>query len=405
MKNFEQNFSTEDPQIQLRYTVAEFMGVTYEAVGRWHINRIREDGAIDAYLPLDEIQVAGVPTDPGNVNYLVRLLDERTKEVGGSGQRDPVVIGHVPGEGLYMLDGFHRHEAQTIREQTHLHATVEIGLTYEQVVNRRLEYARVHTEVEFARQVEWMQSVWDRTPWCTQIPNVLTAFRAFQEDYALYRTQDVPLIDALSDTEYDQICQWVSARSKEWGYTAAEIRKNLARVESFDKGMMHLVWQKNGVPPAGRIGIQHVELLSKVYGGEFDLQQAVVKIIIENELTVAQAEELVRILEQGNPVYATDIDLIARDIDFLALKLIKAKKASQKKNGRHYNPSSLDREALGNLSVSDALASIRVQLPRIADEIISGNPSKEDVDHALEISLTLTEAVAQLSLKKPQSDR
>src|SRR3989344_1110249 len=241
--------------------VAELLGMPTEAIAGWDINRIREDGAIDANIPLDQMDVAGVPTDPKNVKRLVALFDERAAEVGGTGQRDPIVIGHVPGDGLYVLDGFHRHETQVLRGVTHLHSTVEPNLTYDQVVQRRLEYANTHTEIEFARQVDWVQSAWERTPWSDTIPSVLTAFRAHQDDYAEEETDDVALIDSLEDDVYEQIRNWVATQSRAWNLTPRQIRENLAKVEMFDKELLPLVYKGPGQPPTGRIGLRHVEVI------------------------------------------------------------------------------------------------------------------------------------------------
>lgn len=302
-------------QLALHQQVAGILDVHPDSIADWHINRIRDDGAIDAEVPLTTIDVEGVPTDPRNVEELIKRFDKYEQEVGGTGQRDAVVIGHVPGEAFYMVDGFHRHEVQTLRGKPALHATVEPNLTYEQVVKRRLEYARTHAEIEFARQVDWIQSAWERTPMSEQIPNVLTAFRAFQEDYAHYKTDDVEQIDALSEQEYATVCEWVAQSSRDWGYTPREIRENLARAESFDPELMQLVYQKKGVPPEGRIGLGHVEAITETYPGEFDFQQEIVSMVIDHQLSVAQTKILIDKIEAHSPSTLANLQKVVKGID------------------------------------------------------------------------------------------
>lgn len=406
MVRHELDTGTDELQTALRGEVAAIFGLASEELADWEINRVREDGAIDAYVPIGQLDVVDIPVDPVNVRRLVGLFDDRAAEVGGTGQRDPVVVGHVADEAFYMLDGFHRHHVQTLRQETHLHATVEPNLTYEQVVKRRLEYANTHPEIEFPRQVEMVQSIWDRTPWAELIPNVVTAFRAFQDDYAFEGTEDVALIDALDEDTYQKVREWVSTVSREWGYTPAEIRENLARVENLDPDLVRLVYKKQGATPAGRINLQHAELITEAYGGEFDMQQAVAEIIIEQELTVAQTQRLLRVLEEDNPVYAEDIRETAEKIDFLGLKA-KAKaatKGGRVVNRRNGSDSSNTHAQVGAVVLGEGaprptvLSAIRQMLPEMQDRALSGEWDAEDVRDALEISLGLAEALAQLAI-------
>lgn len=311
----------EVDQSLIRRQVAEMLALDEEAIADWRIHRIRDDGLIDADIPLDCIDVQGVPVDEANVHRLMGLLDTYEAEVGGTGQRDAVVIGNVRGEAAYMVDGFHRHAAQTVRGKQYINAVVEPDLTYEQVVKRRIEYAHTHTEIEFARQVEWMQSVWERTDWAGQLPNVLTAFRAFQSDYALHKTDDVALIDGLTDEDYQHIRHWVKTKSEEWGYTPAQIRERLALVESFDPELMKLVYQRKGTPPEGRIGLGHVEVITETYGGEFDMQKVIAEAIIAHGLTIAEAKLLIEKAESTGPISSEDLLEALSDVDIEELKL------------------------------------------------------------------------------------
>ncbi len=387
----------ESFELHLGDKVAQLLGVAPNELDGWQFNRIREDGAIDAYVPLEVVEVMDVPTDPRNIQRLIGLFDDRAKEVGGTGQRDPVVIGHVPSDAFYMLDGFHRHEVQTQRGESHLHATVEPNLTYEQVIKRRLEYAHTHPEIEFARQVEWMQSVWERTLWSETIPNVLTAFRAFQDDYAFDQTDDIGQIDSLSEEVYQQIRKWVAEQSKEWGYTPLQIRESLARVESFDRDLMHLVYQKVGPPPAGRISLKHVEVITDTYPGEFDIQKAVVDFIIDRELNAAQTEVFINELEKDNPLGQEDVYESAQKFDFLQLKArsMKTKTTMSKTNRRTEGSSDFEHD----VEVTDIMEALRKSLPQLKKRVTEGVWNPTDTENALEITLALSEILAQLSLK------
>jgi len=316
--------ASELEQVELLDRAAEILGIDVTEISGWHINRIRPDGLIDADVPLLDLNVECVPTDPVNVEDLIQKFNEYEAERGGTGQRDAVVVGHVPGDAFYLADGFHRHEVQRIRGKEVLNATITPNLTYEEVVKLRIEYAKTHPEIEFARQVEWMQSVWEDSPWCSEIPNVLTAFRAFEDDYAdKYESDEVEKIDALDDLAYESICDWVKQKSKEWGYTPKEIREKLAKAECFDPELMRLVYQRQGKAPEGRISIAHVEVITETYANEFDFQAAVVGLVISHRLTVAQTKLLIDKIEENSPstvqalmqvVESINIDDIKRDI-------------------------------------------------------------------------------------------
>ena len=378
--------------------VATLLDVRASDLAGWHINRVRDDGAVDAYVPICDLSVEGVPVDPLNVERLVKLFDKRAKEKGGTGQRDPIVVGHVPNEAFYVLDGFHRHAVQEIRGQSHLHATIELNLTYEQVVQRRLEYAATHPEVEFSRQIEWIQSAWQRTEWVEDIPNVLTAFRAIQEDYAHAKTDDVELIDALTEAEYAQICTWVMRMSKEWGLAPAEIREKLASVESFDPELLPKVFKRKGPTPLGRISLQHVAVIKSTYPGEFDMQGAIVDIVATHGLSSQQTALLIDELEMQKPVSIEDLTKAAAGVDFIALKA-----QTRKSGNRIVRSGSVEGRDFPTVptgqTVSQVLAYIRGQLSFITEEAMSGKLTAEDLDNALEVGVTLAELVAVIAVE------
>ncbi len=275
-------------------------GVAPAELAGWDIWRIRNDGLIEATVPLDQIQTEGVPTDPRNVEELVKDLDKTAKQRGGTGQRDPAVVCHVPGEGFFLVDGFHRHQAQLQRGEESLLVTVEPNQVFDTVVARRLYYAKNHTEIEFARQVEWMQENWDRTEWKSILPNVLTAFRAADVEYFADEPTERALIDGLSDEQFEGVSEWVRTKSKEWGYTPKQIREKLAKAEGFDPELMQLVYQKQGKPPEGRIGLGHVEVISEVYPGEYDLQAIIVDFVTGHGFSVPFTRLVLEQVERHN---------------------------------------------------------------------------------------------------------
>lgn len=385
--------------------VAGLLGVTAKALAGWEINRIREDGAIDANIPLDQMDVAGVPTDPKNVKRLVGLFDERAEEVGGTGQRDPIVVGHVPGDGFYVLDGFHRHETQTQRSVSHLHSTVEPNLTYDQVVQRRLEYAHTHPEIEFARQVEWVQSAWDRTQWSETMPSVLTAFRAFQDDYAEEETPDVEVIDNLEEDVYEQVRTWVATQSRAWGLTPRQIRENLAKVEMFNRDLLPLVYKGPGQAPAGRIGLSHVEVITGTYAGEVDIQQAVVDLVVNERLNAGQTASMIRQIEDSAPMTPADVRKAAKKIDFVELKGTKERSRPAGFGNVSSGRVAVRAEVEVEPTVSAMLSDMRGRLPEIQADAEEGNWGAKDKDNALEISLVFAEILAQATEQPPAKSK
>lgn len=388
----EAQLGIEMDQRALHREVATTFGVELTELAGWHINRIRPDGAIDAEVPLASIDVDAVPTDPENIERLIGLFDEYAEEAGGTGQRDAVVIAHVPGEGFFMVDGFHRHGVQTQRGEPRLNGVVEPNRTYEQVVKRQLEYARKHPEVEFARQVEWMQSVWDRSELSEQIPNVLTAFRAFQDTYADNKTDDVELIDALSDADYEAVREWVKEKSQEWGYTPKQIREKLARAESFDPELMQLVYQKKGNPPEGRIGLGHVEAVTEIYGYEFEIQKEVVQLVVEHQLTVAQTQLLIGKIENHSPATAAQVRKIAKSIDIRAIR------AESRIRGTGGKPVNASLAQARKASDQDLLGVVRERLDSMSTAALENHDwSVRDAKLAKDVAIGLGLMVVGLS--------
>ncbi len=411
------NFGVDDDKPELREEAARLLRRPIEGIADWRIHRIREDGAIDAHVPLTDLTVMEVPIDPFNVERLIGLFNQRAKEAGGTGQRDAIVAGDVPGEKTYMLDGFHRHTVQRIRGEKWLHSTVEPNLTYEQVVKRQLEYANTHPEIEFARQLEMIQTVWERTPWSEQIPLVLTAFRACQDDYRLKGTSDIGLIDSLSDDDYLAIREWVTSLCADWGYVPSEIRENLASVESFDPELMRLVYRKRRIPPVGRIGMAHVEEITKAYPYEYDMQRAVVDLVIAHELVPRETALLVKEINQLQALTGIEVAQVAKEINFLELKA-KARKRYDKKptptNRRSSEPRIIDETEIiraatpidgehvaisaDQLTTRGLLRAVFERLPTIPQEAFD-SWGREEVEQAFEIALVLSEVLGQLSVQ------
>lgn len=385
----ESHLATGAEQTALLNQAAEVFGVPPDELQGWGINRLRPDGIIDADVPRDSlINIEGVSIDPDNVEHLVGLFDEFAAEVGGgTGQRDAVAVCHVPGEGFYLVDGFHRHEVQGIRGVDQLNATVEPNMTYEQVVKRMLEYARAHPEIEFARQVEWIQTSWERTPWAADMPNVLTAFRAIKEDYAYDETDDIDQIDRLSDRDHAEICAWVKNMSAELKLTPKEIREKLAKVESLDPELMKLVYQRKGSVPEGRIGLGHVEVITEVYPGEFDFQAEVVRLITEEQLTVPQTKALLEQIEQYNPSSLKSFQKAVQRIDMTDVRA-----ASYSQNGsrssRGSRASSNDRS--NGSHPQDLLSALRARINQPGD---SEAWTDEEAEAAIELAHCLSEVV------------
>ncbi len=384
---------------ELSRQVEQILGEPVGFTDGWSINRIREDGAIDAYIPRQRLDVEGIPVDPLNVDRLIGLFNDYAKETGGTGQRDAIVVGHVRSEALYTLDGFHRYDVQGLRGVGIMHCTLEPNLTYEQVVQRRLEYANTHPEVEFPRQVELAQSIWERTAWSETIPNVLTAFRAVQEDYALDRASaaDVPLIDSLPEDTYAEICEWVRTLAKSWGLSPKEIREKLSESEGFDRELMRFVYQRPGRPPAGRIGLGHIAVITETYPGEPDLQGIIVEEIIKHELTIPESRKLVDEIESGAPITAADARSIIMGIDVRSLKRQTRKKIGGTSRAARTEGRSLSifsEEHARQLTIGEFLGMLDKTLPEVIEASEASPLSPSELDMALNLSLQLADLVA-----------
>lgn len=395
-KSRESSSGAEAEQHHLLQRAAEVLGVKTSELKGWKINYISSEGLINAEIPIDAVDATGLPTDPLNLDDLIVLLQEFEEEMGGgTGQRDPVVVCHVPGEAFYLVDGFHRHEAQALRGKSTLLATIEPNKTYEQVVKRQLEYTTTHAEVEFARQVLLMQSVWERTEWAAQIPQIMTAFRAVKEDYAYDGTDDVELINDLSDKDYADICNWAKKMSKEWGYTPKEIREQLALSESFDPNLMFYVYQKKGTPPEGKIGRGHIEPITEIYAGEFDFQARVVELIIEHHLTIAQTRAVLHEIENSNTVSLDEMNkaIDELDIDYIVTKTNRAVASSRSVGSR------APKASISDASTSELILALQNRFSNGAESNVG------DPELAIDVVAALSRAIIKLGEAEPRSLR
>lgn len=338
------------------------------------INRIRDDGAIDAYVPLGEIDTGNVPIDPGNLKIVKDLLEERSRETGGTGQRDPVVIGYVQREGLFLLDGYHRYAAQEERGIDKLHATVELMPRFDDVVKRRLEYARTHKKIAFARQVGWIQELWDRTDWSEQIPNVISAFRACRDDYAFDRSEDVALIDSLSDKDFSSVRNWLREHCDEWSLGINDFFEELKTVEGISSNLVPLIFSQAGKVPPGRIGRSSAEAVVEVYPGEYDIQEAVVKRIIDHKLSKDQVKTFLDYLENNTPLSAEDVDRLSAAIDFNRLSTAKKFQTNHRRNR-------ISQQRMETMNAIDVVQMLRHIISELHDASVSNTLTDGDLDN------------------------
>lgn len=241
-------------------------------------------------LPIAEL-VSDIPVDPVHMKELADSIMSR-------GQLAPVIVREETRE---VIDGFHR-----------IAAMKELGFKEVEGVltpcdeegfwDFRIIQASLHKNITFARAVDWIDKVFQLSPWTERYKNAYSLFAASRQGYAP-----------------KEVVDWAEAKAKVWGLAPRTIENWLYTKQSLAEDV--LAKAKSSPLEGEDIGLAHYVATAESLPAKPELQRRVLEKAKEEQLTpreirtVGQAlrraedeEEIQSILRQ--PVSRTEDQMV-----------------------------------------------------------------------------------------------
>lgn len=255
----------------------------------------RENGLVEAFVPLRLIHSEAVPVDLQHVRDLIASMQK--EEAGGksNGQLSPLLLGEVQGSnGFYLLDGFHRNAALKTLGKTEAFTTIRLGCTMEDIVDLRIISAVSHKTVKFTRIIEWAQDAWNLSPWHDKIKLTQAFFLRFARGMTGARI-------GLDKEEAEKVKKWVDKKTKEWGINAPTLYQHLLTAQIADPDLLKSVrLRSGGTQKLEFLTPNHLAVIARLLPNRYELQQLVAEEIVRSQLHVSQGKKLAIAVSQAN---------------------------------------------------------------------------------------------------------
>ncbi|MDI6814911.1 MAG: ParB/RepB/Spo0J family partition protein [Dehalococcoidales bacterium] len=216
-------------------------------------------------LPTKEL-VSDVPVDPVHTKELADSI--KTK-----GQLAPVIIREETRE---IIDGFHR-----------VAALEELGFDHVECVltpcddegfwDFRIIQASLHKNVSFARAIDWIERVFELSPFASHYKSAYTLFSSVLEG------------KASKDAEI-----WAQDKGRLWGLSLSTIEQWLYTQQSLAKDLLAKAKEKvDKQPPT----VTHYINIATELPGKFDLQRKLAEKAEKEDLTTSQVRMVARAIK------------------------------------------------------------------------------------------------------------
>ncbi len=245
----------------------------------------RDGGIAEAFVPVRLVLSEDVATDTTHVDELATSIRAEAESHGGTGQLSPILLGEVPGhDQFFIIDGFHRFAALAANGEETAYATIRPNCTLDDIYDLRILTATMHKSVQFARIVEWVNELWDRTEWAGQL-DVAQAF-------GLINRVGSGKHFGVDPTQLGNIAAWIDDKCTKWHISSTTIYNHLSIAKIADPELV----QRARTNKSGRemltITPQHLGVIAKESPGQFDVQRHIANLIVEHRLTVPRTRSL-----------------------------------------------------------------------------------------------------------------
>lgn len=208
-------------------------------------------------LPIAEL-VSDVPVDPVHTKELADSIMSK-------GQLAPVIVREETRE---VIDGFHR-----------IAAMKELGFNQVECVvtpcddegfwDFRIVQASLHKNVTFARAIDWIDKVFELSPWRDRYKNALNLFDTTTQGYGPKEAQE-----------------WVQAKAKTWGLSPVTIKNWLYTKQSLPEDVLE---KAKASPLEGEeIKFSHYVATAETLPGRPELQREILEKAKKEQLSPSE---------------------------------------------------------------------------------------------------------------------
>lgn len=218
-------------------------------------------------LPMEEL-VSDVAVDPLHIRELA-------DSIKGKGQLAPVIIREETKE---VIDGFHR-----------IAALKELGFRDVECVvtpcdddtfwDFRIISASLHKAVTFARAVEWIEQVFNISPWKAK----------YSSGYSLFH--QVRVGEAPQDAK-----EWATRKAKVWGLSTATIENWLYARKGMDSKLFEEI---KSSPLKERVTPSHYIEIARALPEKHELQRQLMEKVEREDLSPSAAFEVAKALKRA----------------------------------------------------------------------------------------------------------
>jgi hypothetical protein len=219
-------------------------------------------------LPIGKL-VSDVAVDPVHVRELADSIKV-------SGPISPVLVRD---ENLALIDGFHR-----------VAAMKELGFNQVECIftpcndetfwDLRIMSASLHKAVTFARVVDWIDEVFDLSPWKNRYKNALILFEA-----------------VIKNSAPEEVATWAQSKAQAWGLAPATIRNWLTTKENLAKDVLEKA--KASTYQGESLGLSPYIRVAEGLSGKPQLQKQVIDKVEKEGLTDREVRELTKAVREA----------------------------------------------------------------------------------------------------------
>jgi hypothetical protein len=249
------------------------------------IVREREDGAVDAYVPVGLIDQEEVAVNKEHVFELAASMKAEQEKRGADGQLTAVLLGHVPGENsLRLIDGFHRTGAKALNNDENVYSTIRFGCTEEEIIDLRILTANTHDSIKFSRLVEWVDDAWSHSPWAGSLKTA--------QAFSLVGVSGTGRNLGIDPNDAAEIKSWVKEKCDQWKLSPMTVYAHLKVADIADPELVKEARARAGGRSLDHISTSHLKCIAQSLPNRFAEQREVAAIAKEQNLTIPETKTL-----------------------------------------------------------------------------------------------------------------
>ena len=217
-------------------------------------------------FPIGDL-VTDIPVDPLHTKELADSIKNR-------GQLNPVIVREETRE---VIDGFHRVAAMAELGFDRVECVIT-PCDDEEFWDFRIIQASLHKNVTFARAIDWMDKVFQLSPWTDRYQNSLSLFHSA-------RVGSAP----------KEVSEWAESKAKVWGMAPATIENWLYTKESLEPSLLDEI--KKGT--AGEVPTRTYTEVAQNLPTRPELHRPVVEKAVKEDLSSQQVREVSQALRRA----------------------------------------------------------------------------------------------------------